>query len=252
MKNNRELMVAARKNWLATTALGNNDKILVVHSGGQDSTTSLALMRHLAPEAEIHTVGFNYGQKHGVELQVASYSARLFGVGDEQQHLVDLPFLQTEVTTELLATATGDVGDEHAYLKNRPASFVPVRNALFLTTAYGLALELGASFIVTGVCQTDYSGYPDCREEFITQLNGALNVGYESNVTILTPMMHIDKAETFKMADDIGALEVILDQTHTCYNGIRTPHDWGRGCGECPACKLRAEGYTKFRELYYV
>lgn len=228
----------------STTRLGNRP--LIVHSGGQDSTTCLALARAMLGDAVIHTVGFDYGQKHTVELECAKYTADYYGA--VRHPLISVPFLQNNVTTELLASATGDVSNEHAYLSGRPASFVPARNALFLTMAFGLAIEIGATSIVTGVCQADDAGYPDCRDAFVQLLNTALNTGYEQDIPIITPLMRLNKALTWQAADAIGELDIIVNHTHTCYNGDHeTLHEWGYGCGECPACKTRAEGFYAFK-----
>lgn len=140
-----------------------------------------------------------------------------------------------------------DVSAPHHANAALPASFVPNRNALFLTTAHAYAQKVGAEVLYTGVCQTDYSGYPDCREEFVNMLAETLNVGYLTNIVIETPLMYLTKADTFKLAEDFGFLQTVIEDSHTCYNGDRSKmHSWGRGCGECPACKLRAKGYEEF------
>lgn len=213
---------------------------VVVLSGGQDSMTCLALA--LSRHDEVSAVAFNYGQKHAVELHQAAIIAEAAGV---ELTVVDVRFFGALVTSAL--TEHGDVSADHSYKPGLPASFVPNRNALFLTIAHALAQERKAGYIYTGVCQTDYSGYPDCREVFIEQLEAALNTGYETDIDIVTPMMHIDKATTFELADRLGVLHDVIELSHTCYNGDRNiRHEWGYGCGRCPACKLRERGYHAF------
>jgi 7-cyano-7-deazaguanine synthase len=139
-----------------------------------------------------------------------------------------------------------DVGLEHATKSGLPASFVPNRNATFLTLSHAYAQKLGAKYVMTGVCETDYSGYPDCRSEFIQSLAHTLNIGSQSNITILTPLMHITKAETFELAEKVGVLSIVVHYSHTCYNGSEIFNEWGHGCGHCPACMLRKAGYEEF------
>lgn len=218
-----------------------SDPAVVVLSGGQDSMTCLhlAMSRH----DRVIAVSFLYGQKHRTELVQAAAVADEYGI---PHAIIDLSFFGQMVTSELTHDG-GDTTQPHAYKPGLPASFVPNRNALFLTLAHACAQEQGAKYIYTGVCQTDYSGYPDCRQEFITALEGALNVGYQTDIVILTPMMDIDKAETFAMADKLGVLDEIIECSHTCYNGDRTVrHAWGYGCGKCPACVIRERGYNEF------
>lgn len=220
------------------------DPAVVLFSGGQDSTTVLALAQNA--HVKVHAVGFDYGQRHAVELECAKEIADEFGV---TYQIIDFKFLGASVTSGL-TRAQGDVdfGESHARLKQLPSSFVPGRNALMLTTAFAIAGELGAKYLYTGTCQTDYSGYPDCRENFVKALELTLRMGYEQDTEILTPVMHLDKADTFAMANELGVLQTIVEKTNTCYHGDRsTRHDWGYGCGECPACQLRANGWEEFR-----
>lgn len=218
-----------------------SDPAVVVLSGGQDSMTCLHLA--MARHDRVYAVSFLYGQKHRTELLQAAKIADRYGIAHS---ILDLSFFGNMVTSELTHDG-GDTTKPHAYKENLPASFVPNRNALFLTLAHAQAQEMGAKYIYTGVCQTDYSGYPDCREEFILALQSALNVGYQTAIQIVTPMMHIDKAATFEMAHRLGCLEEIIQESHTCYNGDRTiEHEWGYGCGKCPACVIRERGYLKF------
>lgn len=221
------------------------DRPLIVHSGGQDSTTCLMIASKFGC-SDIHTVSFDYGQRHQCELDCAKHSAAHYGA--TQHPAIKVPFLQNNVTSELLASATGDVRDAHAYLDKRPASFVPARNALFLTMAFGLAMELKCTSVVTGVCQADEAGYPDCRATFIKQLDHALNVGYEQNIPIIAPLVYLNKAETFWLAYEAQELDYICEHTHTCYNGDHVTRSvWGYGCGGCPSCAERARGYMEFR-----
>jgi 7-cyano-7-deazaguanine synthase len=220
---------------------------VVVFSGGQDSTTCLGLAIKVFGADRVQAIGFNYGQRHAVELRQAEVIAGKLGV---DFYTVDLPFLPKMVTSALTNTVDR-VSEQHSRLKSLPASFVPARNALMLTISHAAAQELGAQQIYTGVCQTDYSGYPDCRDVFIRQLERTLNAGYESNIEIITPLMFINKAATFKLAADADVLGVVLDHSHTCYEGDRSErHDWGFGCGECPACKLREKGWNEYIEHF--
>lgn len=226
-----------------SSMLETGDTALVVMSGGQDSTTCLGVA--MARHENVIAVGFNYGQKHKVELEVAEEICSGYGVPFQT---VDIPALQLMQSSALVTG--GDVSKQHEYLKGLPASFVPARNALFLTIAFGLAMEAGAKHIYTGVCQTDYSGYPDCREEFIQQLEKALTTGYQTKINIRTPLMHLDKAATFELARRVGIFDSVIGLSHTCYNGVRTMNEWGAGCGDCPACNLRKAGYEEYTKRY--
>lgn len=217
-----------------------NNVCLVVLSGGQDSTTCLGIAKSCFDS--VYAIAFDYGQKHVVELEQAVLIADKCNV---PLAIHDIPSLG--ILGDSALTTEGDVGVPHHRNSNLPASFVPNRNALFLTIAHAAAQKIGAGKIMTGVCQTDYSGYPDCREVFIKSLMHTLNLGYETNIEILTPLMHMTKAETFKMAESVGILETVIELSHTCYNGERgIVHEWGHGCGHCPACEIRAKGYEEF------
>ncbi len=229
--------------WTTVDALEKPEKALVVMSGGQDSTTCLGVALH--NHDTVHAVAFDYGQKHVIELQMAH---RICDKHNVPLQVVQVPVLQLMKSSALVNH--GDTSQKHSYLAGVPASFVPARNALFLTMAWGIGMELGVDYIYTGVCQTDYSGYPDCRDEFIQTLNEALIMGYNTTIGIRTPLMFLDKADTFEMARRVGILDDVLEMSHTCYNGDRTPHNWGAGCGECPACKLRIKGYEEFNIRY--
>ena len=223
---------------------------LVLFSGGQDSTTCLAWA--LDRFDHVETLGFDYGQRHRVELEVRprvlevvkeqfpKWSSRL---GDD--HMIDLGVLGEVSETSLTRSVTIQMERD-----GLPNTFVPGRNLLFLTFAAAIAYRRGIKHLVTGVCETDYSGYPDCRDDTIKALQVAVNLGMEKRFVIDTPLMWIDKAMTWQLAKDLGGehlVDLIRNETHTCYNGDRsTPHDWGWGCGACPACDLRAAGYEKF------
>lgn len=217
------------------------DPAVVVLSGGQDSMTCLHLA--MARHDRVIAVSFLYGQKHRTELRQAALVADRYGI---PHAIIDLSFFGQMVTSELTHDG-GDTTQPHAYKPGLPASFVPNRNALFLTLAHAIAQEQNAKYIYTGVCQTDFSGYPDCRQQFISAQEEALNIGYETDIRIVTPMMDIDKAATFALADRLGCLAEILEDSHTCYNGDRSiRHDYGYGCGKCPACEIREHGYVRF------
>lgn len=212
---------------------------LVILSGGQDSVTSLYWAKH--EFNRVAAISFVYGQKHQVEMECAAKVCELTGVTHK---IVDISFLP-----DLVESALTDHGDVSQYnKKGLPASFVPNRNQLFITLAHAYAQKIGFDNLVTGVCQTDYSGYPDCRLGYIRAIEHASNMGSESKISIHTPIMHIDKAETFALAWQLGCLEVVLEHSHTCYNGDRSVrHEWGYGCGECPACLLRKKGWEEYQ-----
>ncbi len=223
---------------------------LVLFSGGQDSTVCLAWA--LARYERVETIGFRYGQRHSVELAqrdiIRDKLARLGDVGKRlgPDTLLDLPALQsisdTALTreTEITFAATG-----------LPTTFVPGRNLLFLTYAAALAYRRGIATLVGGMCETDFSGYPDCRNETIQTLAQAISLGLATPVVIETPLMFIDKAGTWAMASELGGddlIRIIVEDTHTCYMGDRIHrHDWGYGCGACPACELRAKGWSEWQ-----
>jgi 7-cyano-7-deazaguanine synthase len=225
---------------------------LVLFSGGQDSTVCLAWA--LQRFETVETVGFHYGQRHAVELDVrpalrdtlrrldANWAQRL---GDD--YMIDLASLGQISDTAL----TRDVAIEMAD-SGLPTTFVPGRNLVFLTFAAALAYRRGARHLVAGMCETDYSGYPDCRDDTIKAMQVALTLGMDRRFVVHTPLMWIDKAATFALAKEIGGarlVQAVVELTHSCYLGDRSRrHDWGYGCGECPACELRAAGYAKWKE----
>ena len=223
---------------------------LVLFSGGQDSTTCLAWA--LARYERVETLGFDYGQRHRVELDQRSvlraaitkmnpdWAARL---GEDHTLTLDaLGAVSETAMTREIAIETDANG--------LPNTFVPGRNLLFLTFAAALAYRRGLNILVGGMCETDFSGYPDCRDETIKAMQAALNLGMATNFVIETPLMWLDKSQTWALAHELGGdalVRVIVEDTHTCYLGTRGAlHDWGHGCGTCPACALRKAGWEKF------
>lgn len=218
-----------------------DDRALVVLSGGQDSTTVLGVA--MKDKKYVEAVFFNYGQKHIAEMHAAQHIADRH---DIFLTVIDLRSPFKNMRSSALITHT-DTAKPHPILKDLPASFVPARNALFLTIAYGMAIEKEMGHVYTGVCQTDYSGYPDCRDDFVRMLNQTLNMGYASDIAIHTPLMHLTKAQTFLLAETVDMLDDVIRHSVTCYEGdIITRSAWGMGCGECPACKLRAKGWEEY------
>ena len=224
---------------------------LVLFSGGQDSTTCLAWA--LERFDRVETLGFDYGQRHRIELDCrgplrAEIAALRPAWGDRlgEDHTLALAALGEVSETSL----TRDVAIEME-TGGLPNTFVPGRNIIFLTFAAALAYRRGLKHIVTGVCETDYSGYPDCRDDTIKALQVALNLGMESRFVLHTPLMWIDKRETWQLAESLGGaalVDLIVEGTHSCYLGDRSHHHpWGYGCGTCPACDLRARGWEGYR-----
>ncbi|MGZ5924276.1 MAG: 7-cyano-7-deazaguanine synthase QueC [Rhizomicrobium sp.] len=227
-----------------------NDKTaLVLFSGGQDSATCLAWA--LSRFARVETVGFDYGQRHIVELAArprvldALRGFPEWGARLGADHVLPINTLKAIGGTAL----TGDMKMEMG-ANGLPTTFVPARNLLFLMSAGALGYRRGISDLVGGMCETDFSGYPDCRDETIQAAARALSLGLARETVIHTPLMWIDKAATWKLAEELGGaalVDLIVRETVTCYSGNPTPHDWGMGCGTCPACELRARGYAKYR-----
>ncbi len=226
-------------------------KAIVLFSGGQDSTVCLAWA--LERFSRVETIGFDYGQRHAIELSVrarlrekmtalnSGWAARL---GDD--HMIKLDALAAISDTALTRQTAIEIADS-----GLPTTFVPGRNLMFFCFAGALAYRRGARHLVAGMCETDYSGYPDCRDDTIKAMQVALTLGLDKRVAIHTPLMWIDKAETFALAVEIGGeafLDLLIEESHSCYLGDRTKrHDWGYGCGTCPACQLRAQGFAKFK-----
>jgi 7-cyano-7-deazaguanine synthase len=228
-----------------------NDRAIVLFSGGQDSTTCLAWA--LNGFAHVETVAFHYRQRHQIELrcreQVLEQFHGLFPAWVDRlgrSHLVDLGVLADLGATALTRDEEIRLGE-----KGLPTTFVPGRNILFLTMAGIIGYRSGARHIIAGMCETDFSGYPDCRDDSVKAMQLALNLGMDSRFVVHTPLMWLDKAATWRLAEQLGGvtlIELIREHTHTCYLGDRSlRHDWGWGCGECPACRLRAEGWARYR-----
>jgi 7-cyano-7-deazaguanine synthase len=224
---------------------------LVLFSGGQDSTVCLAWA--LERYARVETIAFDYGQRHAVELTqrkavrealLAAFPAWLGRLGPD--HTITMPELGQISETSL--TRATEIAMTDAGL---PSTFVPGRNLLFLVYAAALAYRRGLATLVGGMCETDYSGYPDCRNDTIRAQEQALSLGLDKPFRIETPLMYIDKAATWALAHEIGGdalVDIVRDETHTCYLGDRSQrHDWGYGCGTCPACELRAKGWEKWQ-----
>ena len=211
------------------------NKALVVFSGGQDSTTCLFwALKHFK---EVHTVTFSYGQRHALETEMARRLAEKAGV---DFHLMDIPLIGSLGSNSL--TDASAVMDEKKPEGTFPNTFVPGRNLFFLSIAAVYAREHGIKNIITGVSETDFSGYPDCRDSFIRSLNVTLNLAMDEQFVIHTPLMWLDKAETWALADSLGVMDIIRNDTLTCYNGVP-----GDGCGHCPACTLRRAGLENYR-----
>lgn len=224
---------------------------LVLFSGGQDSTVCLvwALQRY----ERVETIGFDYGQRHSKELaQRATIRSRLIGLDSgygrilDRDSVLDLPALRRVSDTAL--TRDSEITYAETGL---PTTFVPGRNILFLTYAAALAYRRGISTLIGGMCETDFSGYPDCRNATLQSLAHTLSLGLDRQITIETPLMFVDKAATWAMSYELGGdalVQLIVEHTHTCYLGDRTHrHDWGYGCGTCPACELRAKGWQQWQ-----
>lgn len=210
-----------------------DEKAIVVFSGGQDSTT--CLFWALKTFKEVEAVTFNYNQRHKQEIDCAIDIAKELNV---RHHLLDMNLLNqlapNALTRDDIAIKEGEDGE-------LPSTFVPGRNLIFLSFAAVLASQVDAKHIITGVCETDFSGYPDCRDSFVKSLNVSINLSMDKDFVIHTPLMWLDKAETWGLADDLGALDYVRERTLTCYNGII-----GEGCGECPSCKLRKNGLENY------
>jgi 7-cyano-7-deazaguanine synthase len=207
---------------------------LVVFSGGQDSTTCLFwAKKHFK---KVFAICFDYGQKHISEIEAAKNIAALAEV---DLRIMQIPFVN-QLTSNALTNFSIKMDSEKPE-NGLPNTFVPGRNLFFLSIAAVYAREIGAKHIVTGVSQTDFSGYPDCRDTFIRSLNVTLNLGLESQFVIHTPLMWLDKAQTWQMSDELGIFQLVRENSLTCYNGII-----GDGCGECPSCKLRRAGLEKY------
>jgi len=232
--------------------LTQSGKALVLFSGGQDSATCLAWA--LDRFSAVETIGFAYGQRHAVELEVrrafmdrlrSAFPAWAGRLGED--HMLDLSVIGQMGQTALTADVEIEMGRN-----NLPTTFVPGRNILFFTSAAAVAYRRGLRHLVGGMCETDYSGYPDCRDDTLKALQVALNLGLDSRFVIETPLMWLDKAATWSLAERLGGqrlVDLMIEHTHSCYRGDRSQrHAWGYGCGTCPACELRAGGWSRFAE----
>ncbi len=224
---------------------------LVLFSGGQDSTVCLASA--LDAHARVETIGFDYGQRHGIELDCRQrvreeiarrYPAWAARLGPD--HMIDIGSFGAIGDTALTSDA-----EIVMLASGLPSTFVPGRNLVFFTYAAALGYRRGLTTLVGGMCETDFSGYPDCRDATLRALEQAIRLGTEIPFTIETPLMWLTKAETWMLAERLGGpalVELIVEETHSCYRGMRgTRHDWGYGCGSCPACELRAKGFAEWQ-----
>ena len=232
----------------------NNDRALVLFSGGQDSTTCLAWA--LSRYAHVETIGFDYGQRHAIELTVRpellkkmrafspEWDARL---GEDR--MIDLSLISQLSQTAMTEDITIEMQEN-----GLPNTFVPGRNLMFMMVAATLAYRRGLNVLVGGMCETDFSGYPDCRDDTMKALQVTLNLGMATRLKLETPLMWIDKAQTWELAEQLGGsmmVDLIRADTHTCYLGERGQlHEWGHGCGTCPACALRARGYLQYKNAH--
>ncbi|MGD7043836.1 7-cyano-7-deazaguanine synthase QueC [Jeotgalibacillus proteolyticus] len=211
-----------------------NQKALVVFSGGQDSTT--CLFWALKQFTHVEAVTFEYGQRHHKEIEAARQITKELNV---RHHVLDMSLLN-QLAPSALTRTDQPIEEKEGEL---PSTFVPGRNLLFMSFAAVLAKQIGARHIITGVCETDFSGYPDCRDVFMKSLNVTINLSMEEDFVVHTPLMWLDKAQTWELADELQAFDYIKEHTLTCYNGLM-----GTGCGECPACRLRNKGMIEFLE----
>ena len=230
-----------------TTAI--DPAALVLFSGGQDSTACLAWA--LARYARVETVGFDYGQRHAVEMQARRDVRRMIASAFPEwrgrlgpDHRLDMKGFGRISDSALTSGRAIEMTD-----RGLPSTFVPGRNLAFLVYAAALADRRGLDVLVGGMCETDFSGYPDCRRETLEAMMAALNLGMERSFSLETPLMRLTKAQTWALAAGLGGealIDITLEHSHTCYLGDRTAHDWGRGCGACPACALRAKGWAEW------
>jgi 7-cyano-7-deazaguanine synthase len=229
-----------------------NDRALVLFSGGQDSSVCLAWA--LERYAHVETVGFDYGQRHAVELEArqsvraaiaAEFPDWASRLGDD--HLLEMRGFGGIGETAMTEDRAFEITE-----KGLPSTYVPGRNLVFLVYAAALADRRGLSVLVGGMCETDFSGYPDCRRDTIDAMARALNMGMAQDFRIETPLMRLTKAETWALTDKLGGealVRLVVEESHTCYRGERgTLHAWGHGCGACPACELRERGFTQWDE----
>jgi len=209
-------------------------KALVIFSGGQDSTTCLIQAIQQYGQQDVETITFQYGQRHHIELEKAQWIAQDLGV---KQTVIDTSVIKQTTNNALIdSTLAIEENSEQTY----PNTFVDGRNALFMLLAAMYAKQQGITDIITGVCETDFSGYPDCRDVFVKSMNVTINLAMDYNFNIITPLMYLTKAQTWELADKLGALDYIKQYTHTCYEGVEG------GCGKCPSCILRNKGLQTY------
>jgi 7-cyano-7-deazaguanine synthase len=233
--------------------------IVVLHSGGQDSTTSLAWAIKQWGRERIYPLLFDYGQRHSIEMACALRVCKDLGVRTPEvltvealDHLGGAALTNSDISVSADAKRHETLAmNEYAAAHGLPSTFVPGRNMLFFTLAAAYGAKIGASELVTGVCQADRAGYPDCRAEFVGAAERALSLALDQTTRIIAPLLRRTKAETWALAEKLDVLDLVINKTHTCYEGVHDDehlHEWGYGCGECPACEERARGYEKFRE----
>lgn len=230
-------------------------KVVVLHSGGQDSTTCLMWAIDLWGADKILTVNFDYGQRHKIEQQCADKISDILEVPRPYRIKVEAlkalggaALTNDDIRVDADATGTGNTWAEDHGL---PSTFVPGRNLIFLSLAAAYAAQQGAKALVTGVCEADAAGYPDCREAFVRATEQAISAALDDEFFIHAPLLTLNKAKTFGFANALGGLDLIIQETHTCYEGVHdrdSRHEWGHGCGQCPACVERARGYFEFLE----
>jgi 7-cyano-7-deazaguanine synthase len=213
-------------------------KAVLIFSGGQDSTTCLGWA--LKKFKYVECITFNYGQNHSIEIKQSKKICKKYNV---KQTIIDISFLNTIVESAL--TSNGNVNKINK--KGLPDSFVPNRNQLFITLAHAYAQKINCKNLITGVCETDFSGYPDCRQEFITSIQKTSNLGSAENISIWTPLMLLSKKDIWEYSRKFAIIDDVIELSHTCYNGNRkNKNEWGYGCDNCPACELRKKGYYEF------
>lgn len=234
------------------TSLSSQNGALVIFSGGQDSATCLAWA--LSRFDRVETLGFDYGQRHVVELECRETLRA--GMAAMKGHWKTAPGPDHTLTLDALGRVSETALTRETEItmteSGLPSTFVPGRNLIFLTFAAALAYRRGLRHIVTGVCETDYSGYPDCRDDTIKAMQVALNLGMDTRFVLHTPLMWIDKAQTWELAEELGGQKLVTlinRESHSCYRGTRgTLHPWGHGCGTCPACELRRTGWEEYEK----
>lgn len=221
-----------------------NDSAIVIFSGGQDSTTCLYWAKKRFKK--LYALTLRYGQQHDCEIDQARLICEKENI---EQKIIQLDFFK-ELIQSNLTQQGADFKGKHDAFEELPSSFVPMRNQIFLTLAYGWATTLKTNHVITGVCEADYSGYYDCRDDFVKGFQSFTNYAYHLNIQIHTPLMFLSKAEIFKLAKDNDGLDCVIKDSHTCYHGERTElHSWGYGCGKCPACLLRKKGWEEFIKM---